>query len=67
MTGNPPQQVATLAFMTLVTGCLLALVFERAATGPASLMDVVVYALTAGFGLEFLISSWPLVARAKLR
>ena len=51
------HRLATLVFMALVTGWLLALVFEKAAAGTAS--EVLVYALTVGFGLEFLIAGWP--------
>jgi hypothetical protein len=43
-----------LAFMGAVTCYLLARVFADAANGP----EMVVYAMTAAFGLEFLIASW---------
>ena len=56
------RRFAKLAFMVSVTGCLLGLVFAKAAADRAA-ADVVVYALTAGFGLEFLITCWPSEAR----
>ncbi len=37
---------------------LLALAFAVASTGPGGLIEAAGYALAAGFGLEFLISSW---------
>ncbi len=47
-----------LAFMSVVTACLLAFVFGQAATGPAGLPAVVVYSFAAGFGLEFVSAAW---------
>lgn len=47
-----------LAFVTAVTACLLAFVFVLAARGPAALPGAVVYAFAAGFGLEFVASTW---------
>jgi len=52
------HRVAVLAFMGAVTACLLALVFEQATQGPAGLLGGVGFALTAGFGLEFVSSVW---------
>jgi len=52
------HQMAVLAFMGTVTACLLALVFEQAARGPSELLGGVVFALAAGFGLEFVSSVW---------
>ena len=60
MQRSSAHRLATLAFMVVVTAWLLALVFEKAATaGPATAAEVLVYALTAAFGLEFLIVCWP--------
>jgi hypothetical protein len=44
-----------LLFMAAVTCYLLGRVFS----GDASHPEIVVYGLTAAFGLEFLIASWP--------
>lgn len=46
------------AFMTLVTATMLALTFEHARHGLPALPTVAVYALTVGFGLEFLRAEW---------
>jgi hypothetical protein len=43
-----------LLFMGAVTCYLLA----RILTGDAAAIELVVYALTAAFGLDFLLSSW---------
>jgi len=47
------------AFMALVTATMLALTFEHARRGLSAFPTVAVYALTVGFGLEFLRSQWP--------
>ena len=52
------QRLAVVAFMAAVTTCLLALVFAQATRGPNGLLGAVVYALGAGFGLEFVSSAW---------
>ena len=52
------HRLAALAFMGTVTACLLALVFEQATRGPSGLLGGVVFALAAGFGLEFVSSVW---------
>jgi hypothetical protein len=44
-----------LLFMAAVTCYLLGRVFS----GDASHPEIVVYGMTAAFGLEFLIASWP--------
>jgi hypothetical protein len=46
-----------LLFMAAVTCYLLGRVFS----GDASHPEIVVYGMTAAFGLEFLIASWPSV------
>jgi hypothetical protein len=46
-----------LLFMAAVTCYLLGRVFS----GEASHPEIVVYGMTAAFGLEFLIASWPSV------
>ena len=57
---------ARLAFMAAVTATMLALTLEHARRGLPALPTVAVYALTVGFGLEFLRSEW-LVASRRLR
>lgn len=47
------------AFMAIVTATMLALTFESAALGLAALPTAAVYALTVGFGLEFLRAELP--------
>jgi hypothetical protein len=49
---------ARLAFMAVVTASMLALTFHHAGRGLSGLPTTVVYALTVGFGLEFLRSTW---------
>lgn len=58
MDAHPPQRLPVLAFMAVVTCWLLTLVFARAVHGFSGPVELVGYALTAGFGLEFLISAW---------
>lgn len=52
------HRLAVLAFMALVTACLLGLVFTLAARGLAGWPGVLVYGFAAGFGLEYLGSAW---------
>jgi hypothetical protein len=52
------HRLAVLTFMAIVTACLLALVFGQTARGAAALPGIAVYALAAGFGLEFIGSAW---------
>jgi hypothetical protein len=47
-----------LAFMAAVTVAMLALTLQYARRGLPALPTTVVYALTVGFGLEFLGSAW---------
>jgi hypothetical protein len=47
-----------LAFMTLVTATMLALTLHQARRGLPALPTTAVYALTVGFGLEFVAASW---------
>ena len=47
-----------LTFMMLVTAYLTARVFAEASGGLGASFEVAVYAVTAGFGLEFLASTW---------
>lgn len=47
-----------LIFMVLVTATVLALVVEQARRGLEGVPGMVVYSLTAGFGLEFVTSVW---------
>jgi hypothetical protein len=46
------------AFMLTVTATMLALTLEHARRGLPALPTVAVYALTVGFGLEFLRAEW---------
>jgi len=46
------------AFMAIVTATMLALTFEHARGGVPAFPTVAVYALTVGFGLEFLRAEW---------
>jgi hypothetical protein len=52
------HRYVVLAFMGSVTCYLLGRVFAEASSGLGGLLEVVVYGVTAAFGLEFLISSW---------
>lgn len=52
------RRYAELAFMAVVTACLLAFVFSQAMRGAAGLAGVVVYGLSAAFGLEYVSSVW---------
>jgi hypothetical protein len=47
-----------LVFMGAMTVAMLALTFEQASRGLPALPTTVVYALTVGFGLEFLVTVW---------
>ncbi len=47
-----------LAFVAGVTVCLLAFAFGQAPRGASGLPGMVVYAFTAGFGLEFIGAAW---------
>ena len=40
-----------------MTSCQL-LVFAEASTGAAGVLEILVYGVTAAFGLEFIIESW---------
>ena len=53
-----------LVYVGLVTAVLLALVAEHAGRGPAALPGVLVCALAAGFGLEFVYAGWTAERRA---
>jgi hypothetical protein len=52
------RRYGELAFVAVVTACLLALVGVEASEGLASLPGAVLYALAAGFGLEFVSAVW---------
>jgi hypothetical protein len=51
------DRAATLLFMSAVTCYLLGRVFAEAVMGPSP-VEVVVYGITAAFGLDYLIASW---------
>ena len=65
--GTMMSRYVPLAFMATVTCYLLGRVFAEAATGLDGLIEVVVYGVTAAFGLEFLVSSWRSLWRAPVR
>lgn len=52
------HRIAGLAFVAVVTVCLLALAFASASGGLAAAPATVVYALAAGFGLECCGAVW---------
>jgi hypothetical protein len=52
------DRAATLLFMAAVTCYLLGRVFAAAVTGSLAPAEIVIYGVTAAFGLEFLMSSW---------
>ena len=54
-------------FIAVVTATMLVLTFEHASRGLSALPTVAVYALTVGFGLEFLRAEWPRGARGRVR
>jgi hypothetical protein len=55
------------AFMAVVTATMLALTFEQARRGLPGMATASVYALTVGFGLEFLRAEWSGGRRGTLR
>ena len=52
------HRLSGLAFVFAVTTCLVAFVFIQAARGLPGIPGVIVYALAAGFGLEFVGAAW---------
>lgn len=52
------DRAATLLFMAAVTCYLLGRLFAEAVTGAQAPAEIVIYGVTAAFGLEFLMSSW---------
>jgi hypothetical protein len=56
-----------LAFMAAVTATMLALTLEQARRGLPAFPTVAVYALTVGFGLEFLRAEWSDRYRGQVR
>jgi hypothetical protein len=57
------RQMAVLAFMALVTSGVLALLIGELARGVGGLPAIVVYGVTAAFGIEFLAAAWPALWR----
>lgn len=51
-------------YVALVTALLLALVADQTSRGPAALPGILVHALAAGFGLEFVCSRWAAESRS---
>ena len=58
MRGNHLYRYLPLAYVAAVTVLLLALIAEQSSRGPATLPGLAIYALAAGFGLEFVSSVW---------
>jgi hypothetical protein len=54
------------AFMAIVTATMLALTFEHARRGLPAMPTMTVYALTVGFGLEFLRAEWSGTRRGRV-
>ena len=52
------QRHSRVAFMLAVTAAMLALTLHHARRGLPGAPATVVYALTVGFGLEFLTATW---------
>ena len=53
------RQWAVFAFMALVTSGVLGLLVVELAKGAQALPAILVYGVTASFGIEFLVASWP--------
>jgi hypothetical protein len=58
MAPKNPANWVVLAFMAGVTCVVLAMAFAEMAKGLANAPATFVYALTAAFGLEYLMSAW---------
>ena len=58
MARKNPANWVVLVFMAGVTCAVLAMAFAEMAKGIAHAPATFVYALTAAFGLEYLISAW---------
>jgi hypothetical protein len=58
MTPKNPAKWVVLVFMAGVTCVVLAMAFAEMAKGLANAPATFVYALTAAFGLEYLLSAW---------
>lgn len=56
-----------LAFVVAVTAAMLALTFEHARRGLPGMATAGVYALTVGFGLEFVAATWTGAGGARSR
>lgn len=55
------------AFMAAVTATMLALTLEHARRGLPAFPTIAVYALTVGFGLEFLRAEWTGAGHGQMR
>ena len=53
------REMAVFAFMALVTSAVLGLLVVELARGVQGLAAIVVYGVTASFGIRFLVTSWP--------
>jgi predicted membrane channel-forming protein YqfA (hemolysin III family) len=61
------KQMAVFTFMALVTSGVLALLILELAKGFQGLVAILVYGVTASFGIEFLVASWPTLWRGSER
>jgi hypothetical protein len=61
------KQLAVFTFMALVTSGVLALLIIELAKGFRGVAAIVVYGVTASFGIEFLVASWPTLWRGTER
>ena len=62
MARKNPANWVVLVFMAGVTCAVLALAFAEMAKGLAHAPATFVYAITAAFGLEYLLSAWQAVS-----
>jgi hypothetical protein len=53
------RQMVVFSFMALVTSGVLALLIVELARGADGLAAILVYGMTASFGIEFLVAAWP--------
>ena len=56
---GPSRGLVQLVFVAVVTCWLIALVFTEIQSGLGGAPGVLVYGLTAGFGLEYVRTVWP--------
>ena len=66
MASENPANWVVLVFMAGVTCAVLAMAFAEMSKGIAHAPATFVYALTAAFGLEYLLSAWHAAPQRKL-